>query len=82
LKSKSPNRQRYNNNKIDYYDKNVMDTYKNYAGKNIKKKGKNNKNNNRNSRKTYQTEEKEFENKTFFSTELNMLGKKKSSPLK
>lgn len=30
----------------------------------------------------YQMTDKEFENKTFFSTELNMLGKKKSSPMK
>lgn len=27
-------------------------------------------------------EEKEFENKTFFSTELNMIGKKKNSQIK
>lgn len=33
-------------------------------------------------RSNYKIEEKEFENKTFFSTELNMLGKKKSSPPK
>jgi hypothetical protein len=78
-------------NKIDNLDKNYEDSYENYVEKNKnysknkgrnKSKGKNNKKNKNNNENKSQMEEKEFENKTFFSTELNMLGKKKSSPPK
>lgn len=63
------------------------DTYDTYMDKinpknNNKKKGRITKGSNRGSGNLHQhnnQEEKEFENKTFFSTELNMIGKKKSS---
>ena len=74
MKSKSPKRKKNNqDNYNDYYD-----TYL----KNNFKLGKDSKSKNNNPRTNYQMEGKDFQNKTFFSTELNMVGNKKSSPNK
>lgn len=70
-----------------FNNKKFIENLNNIQGKYFNKRSfdgrESNKNNfNKIEKEQYQMEEKEFENKTFFSTELNMLGKRKTSSIK